>query len=163
MSSTMDACMPLLSYNFSKCNASRSWKALVAVADFRSSMCSAAGNFQGLKRDEFGRKTSFFVQIHPNESRHVIRVKCPLFAMQEVASKATRKLILEDGYRVDGRGVTDVRAIWSRAGCLPRAHGSALFTRGETQALAVTTLGMTVVDPSSGNSVVTGFQLLYIL
>lgn len=64
-----------------------------------------------------------------------------------MASKATRKLILEDGYRVDGRGVTDVRAIWSRAGCLPRAHGSALFTRGETQALAVTTLGMTV-DPS---------------
>ena len=42
---------------------------------------------------------------------------------------------------MDGRGVTDVRPIWSRAGCLPRVHGSALFTRGETQALAVTTLG----------------------
>ena len=61
--------------------------------------------------------------------------------MQEVASKATRRLVLEEGYRVDGRGVTDVRPIWSRAGCLPRVHGSALFTRGETQALAVTTLG----------------------
>lgn len=61
--------------------------------------------------------------------------------MQEVASKATRRLVLEEGYRVDGRGVTDVRPIWSRAGCLPRVHGSALFTRGETQTLAVTTLG----------------------
>lgn len=60
---------------------------------------------------------------------------------QEVASQATRRLVLEEGYRVDGRGVTDVRPIWSRAGCLPRVHGSALFTRGETQALAVTTLG----------------------
>ena len=49
--------------------------------------------------------------------------------------------MLEEGYRVDGRGVTDVRPIWSRAGYLPRVHGSALFTRGETQALAVTTLG----------------------
>ncbi|KAL3136300.1 hypothetical protein ABBQ32_007306 [Trebouxia sp. C0010 RCD-2024] len=62
-------------------------------------------------------------------------------ALKEVASKATRRLVLEEGYRVDGRGVTDVRPIWSRAGCLPRVHGSALFTRGETQALAVTTLG----------------------
>ena len=55
--------------------------------------------------------------------------------------QATRRLVLEEGYRVDGRGVTDVRPIWSRAGCLPRVHESALFTRGETQALAVTTLG----------------------
>ena len=81
--------------------------------------------------------------------------------MQEVASKATRRLILEDGYRVDGRGVSDVRAIWSRAGCLPRAHGSALFTRGETQALAVTTLGI-VGYPFPGNALVTSL-LLYFL
>ncbi len=69
---------------------------------------------------------------------------CTIFisnCLQEVASQATRRLVLEEGYRVDGRGVTDVRPIWSRAGCLPRVHGSALFTRGETQALAVTTLG----------------------
>ena len=64
-----------------------------------------------------------------------------ILVLQEVASQATRRLVLEEGYRVDGRGVTDVRPIWSRAGCLPRVHGSALFTRGETQALAVTTLG----------------------
>lgn len=53
-----------------------------------------------------------------------------------------RNLILEEGKRADGRGLTDVRPITSRCGLLPRAHGSALFTRGETQALAVTTLGM---------------------
>lgn len=70
-----------------------------------------------------------------------VQIRSCVPAMQEVASKATRRLVLEEGYRVDGRGVTDVRPIWSRAGCLPRVHGSALFTRGETQALAVTTLG----------------------
>lgn len=70
-----------------------------------------------------------------------------VIGLQEVASKATRRLVLEEGYRVDGRGVTDVRPIWSRAGCLPRVHGSALFTRGETQALAVTTLG-TLTSPN---------------
>ena len=52
-----------------------------------------------------------------------------------------RNLVLEEGRRADGRGLSDVRSITSRCGLLPRAHGSALFTRGETQALAVTTLG----------------------
>jgi polyribonucleotide nucleotidyltransferase len=53
--------------------------------------------------------------------------------------------ILDKGLRVDGRGTEDIRAISCELGLLPRAHGSALFTRGETQSLAVTTLG-TVFD-----------------
>ncbi|MBQ8081322.1 MAG: polyribonucleotide nucleotidyltransferase [Clostridia bacterium] len=52
-----------------------------------------------------------------------------------------RKKILEQGIRPDGRGVTEVRPIWCEVGVLPRTHGSAVFTRGETQALTVTTLG----------------------
>ncbi len=44
-----------------------------------------------------------------------------------------RRLVLEEGYRADGRSIGDVRPIWSRAGLLPRTHGSVLFTRGETQ------------------------------
>ena len=52
-----------------------------------------------------------------------------------------RKAILEKGKRVDGRGVRDIRQITSDVGLLPRTHGSALFTRGETQALVTTTLG----------------------
>ena len=54
---------------------------------------------------------------------------------------AMRKTILEKGKRLDGRGLTDVRPISAEAGILPRAHGSALFTRGETQALMSCTLG----------------------
>src|SRR6266536_906341 len=46
-----------------------------------------------------------------------------------------RRLIVDKGIRVDGRSVKEVRPIWSEVRYLPRAHGSALFTRGETQAL----------------------------
>ncbi|MDT3778469.1 polyribonucleotide nucleotidyltransferase [Nitrospira sp. MA-1] len=52
-----------------------------------------------------------------------------------------RRIILETKKRADGRGLADIRPISSEAGILPRTHGSALFTRGETQALAVVTLG----------------------
>jgi len=52
-----------------------------------------------------------------------------------------RKMILESGKRADGRGPSDIRPITCEVGILPRTHGSALFTRGETQALAVVTLG----------------------
>ncbi|MBI4223612.1 MAG: polyribonucleotide nucleotidyltransferase [Deltaproteobacteria bacterium] len=55
--------------------------------------------------------------------------------------KLVRRMILEKKKRVDGRSLKDIRPIASEAGLLPRTHGSALFTRGETQALAVTTLG----------------------
>jgi polyribonucleotide nucleotidyltransferase len=52
-----------------------------------------------------------------------------------------RRMILEEGRRIDGRGFTEVRPIECMVGVLPRVHGSALFTRGETQALVLTTLG----------------------
>jgi polyribonucleotide nucleotidyltransferase len=64
---------------------------------------------------------------------------------EEMQSEILRSSILDKGLRVDGRGTEDIRAISCEAGILPRVHGSALFTRGETQALAVTTLG-TVFD-----------------
>lgn len=60
---------------------------------------------------------------------------------KRVESRIMRNLVLNEGQRADGRGTGDVRPIWSRASVLPRTHGSALFTRGETQAIAVTTLG----------------------
>lgn len=54
-------------------------------------------------------------------------------AWKSFESSIMRRLVLKDGIRMDGRKVTDIRPIWSRAGVLPRTHGSALFTRGETQ------------------------------
>jgi polyribonucleotide nucleotidyltransferase len=62
-------------------------------------------------------------------------------AFKEVQAKIVRWNILDTKSRIDGRDLTTVRPILSEVGVLPRAHGSALFTRGETQALVVATLG----------------------
>ncbi|OYX34494.1 MAG: polyribonucleotide nucleotidyltransferase [Caulobacterales bacterium 32-69-10] len=62
-------------------------------------------------------------------------------AFKEAEAHVLRRDIIEHGRRVDGRPVDKVRAIVSEVGVLPRTHGSALFTRGETQALVVATLG----------------------
>ncbi len=65
--------------------------------------------------------------------------------MDDLQYEILRSSILDKGLRVDGRGLEDIRPITCEVGVLPRTHGSALFTRGETQALAITTLG-TVFD-----------------
>jgi polyribonucleotide nucleotidyltransferase len=62
-------------------------------------------------------------------------------AFSDLERTAVRRMILSEGKRVDGRGLGDLRQITCEVGVLPRTHGSALFTRGQTQALAVTTLG----------------------
>jgi len=62
--------------------------------------------------------------------------------LKSLEKDIVRTAILKDKKRIDGRGLADVRQIKCEVGVLPRTHGSALFTRGETQALVVTTLGM---------------------
>lgn len=59
----------------------------------------------------------------------------------DVEKKAMRQVILNESKRLDGRGLRDIRAIWSEVDYLPSAHGSAIFTRGETQSLTTVTLG----------------------
>ncbi len=60
---------------------------------------------------------------------------------EQIEREELRRLILVEGRRADGRGLEDVRPISAEVGVLPRTHGSALFTRGQTQALVTTTLG----------------------
>src|SRR5690348_786145 len=60
---------------------------------------------------------------------------------EKEVKRFVRKQILDKGVRVDGRSTTDIRPIWCEVGLLPRAHGSAIFTRGQTQVLSVVTLG----------------------
>ena len=62
-------------------------------------------------------------------------------ALRSLEKKHVRARILDEGVRADGRGLDDVRTIGCETGVLPRTHGSALFTRGETQSLGVVTLG----------------------
>jgi DNA polymerase III epsilon subunit family exonuclease len=72
-------------------------------------------------------------------ARREARVSKNLFNL--VQKKTVRRIVLDEGIRIDGRGLTDIRPISVEVGLVPRAHGSGLFTRGETQALTVATLG----------------------
>jgi polyribonucleotide nucleotidyltransferase len=63
-------------------------------------------------------------------------------ALRSVTKKLVRQRILRDGVRIDGRGLQDIRALSAEVDVLPRVHGSAIFERGETQILGVTTLNM---------------------
>ena len=63
-------------------------------------------------------------------------------AFRSLTKKLVRQRILTDHFRIDGRGITDIRALSAEVAIVPRAHGSALFERGETQILGVTTLDM---------------------
>lgn len=76
--------------------------------------------------------------------------------VEEVEKREMRDMVLTDGKRVDGRGHADIRPITCEVGVLPRAHGSALFTRGETQSLVSVTLGTThdeqMMDTMEGES-----------
>jgi polyribonucleotide nucleotidyltransferase len=73
----------------------------------------------------------------PSSERHIKIV------FHHLEYTEVRKMILENRSRADGRGPSDIRPITCEVGALPRAHGSAIFTRGETQSLAVVTLGTT--------------------
>jgi len=61
--------------------------------------------------------------------------------LDELEKEIVRKMILEEGKRVDGRALNEIRPVTCEVGILPRTHGSGLFTRGQTQVLSVTTLG----------------------
>ena len=76
--------------------------------------------------------------------------------IEDLEKKDMRQMILEEGKRIDGRGVSEVRPITCEVGILPRTHGSAVFTRGQTQSLTVATLGTKIdeqrVDDLEGES-----------
>ena len=81
-----------------------------------------------------------FLATIPEEE---LEEKAPLVERyyHNVEKEAMRNLILDEGIRLDGRHCAEVRPIWCEVGYLPYAHGSAIFTRGETQSLATVTLG----------------------
>ncbi|MDR2523142.1 MAG: polyribonucleotide nucleotidyltransferase [Synergistaceae bacterium] len=81
-----------------------------------------------------------FAESHPGLSDYISDV------IDQRIKKIMRAIIVNEGARVDGRAMNQLRSIECELGVLPRVHGSALFTRGETQTLAVTTLGMVGED-----------------
>jgi len=76
--------------------------------------------------------------VPPEKEEEIEEIKNYFYELQK---RLVRELILNEGKRIDGRGFDDIRPISIEVGLLPRTHGSALFTRGETQCLATVTLG----------------------
>ena len=76
----------------------------------------------------------------------------------DVEYDAIRNLVLDEGKRLDGRTTKQIRPIWSEVGYLPSAHGSAVFTRGETQALTTVTLGAKDDEQMIDGAFINGYQ-----
>lgn len=94
-----------------------------------------------LRHDAIKACKSKFAEQYAEQLEDEIQMKLFNALFEEMEYTILRKAILEKGLRVDGRSTTDIRPITCEIDVLPRPHGSALFTRGETQALAVATLG----------------------
>lgn len=82
----------------------------------------------------------FWASLSPEEQTDENKTLAKRY-YHEVEYYAIRNMVLNERVRLDGRGLADIRPIWSEVGYLPMAHGSAVFTRGETQSLTTVTLG----------------------
>ena len=103
---------------------------------------ATSGTMKHEREDLFNALEQEFATSHYTEEELV--EKAPLihkYFHADVQKKAMRRMILDEGKRLDGRRTDEIRPIWCEVGYLPAAHGSAIFTRGETQALATVTLG----------------------
>jgi polyribonucleotide nucleotidyltransferase len=74
----------------------------------------------------------------------------------DIQKKASRDLVLNQGYRLDGRQTNEIRPIWSEVDYLPSPHGSAIFTRGETQSLTTVTLGTKLDQQTIDGAMISG-------
>ncbi|WP_313580261.1 polyribonucleotide nucleotidyltransferase [Chishuiella sp.] len=113
--------------------------------------------------EKFAAVEEEFLAQYAEDEEELARVKP--FAhiyFHDVQKEAVRQLILNEGIRLDGRDPKTIRPIWTEVDYLPSTHGSAIFTRGETQALATVTLGSSK-DANMVDGVVTNFDEKFFL
>ncbi|MGM9822195.1 MAG: polyribonucleotide nucleotidyltransferase [Muribaculaceae bacterium] len=103
-------------------------------------VAKAGSNDKHWRQDSFDAICDEYIESLPEEEREE---KAPLVKRyyHDVERDAVRRCILDEGIRLDGRKTTDIRPIWCEVDYLPGPHGSAIFTRGETQSLSTVTLG----------------------
>ena len=114
-----------------------------AVQEFCYDRCYAiakSGSAKHERSDAFEALKEEFYATLPEEEREEKHMMVERY-YHAVEKAAMRNMILDEGIRLDGRDTTTVRPIWCETDYLPCAHGSAIFTRGETQSLSTVTLG----------------------
>ena len=115
-------------------------KAVEAFCYDRCYAIAKSGSAKHERSDAFDALKEEFYQTLPEEDREAKKMMVERY-YQAVVKAAMRNLILDEGIRLDGRSSTQIRPIWCETDYLPCAHGSAIFTRGETQSLSTVTLG----------------------
>ena len=114
-----------------------------AVHDYCYDKCYAiakSGLAKHEREDAFDALKEEFMETIPEEDREEKAMMVSRY-YGAVEKEAMRRMIIDEGVRLDGRTTTQIRPIWCEVGYLPGAHGSAIFTRGETQSLSTVTLG----------------------
>jgi polyribonucleotide nucleotidyltransferase len=116
-----------------------------------------------LRHDAFAQVKDNFIETIEEEKREELMPFINRY-FEDAEKKAVRNCILDERKRLDGRGLDEIRPIWSEVDYLPAAHGSAIFTRGETQALVSVTLGTKMDKQTLDGAVIEGssdFMLHY--
>lgn len=109
------------------------------------------------RKEAFKKIEEEFLLSVPEEEREE---KEPLVSryFHDVEKEAVRNMILDDGIRLDKRKTTDIRGIWCEVNYLPATHGSAIFTRGETQSLTTVTLGSKLDEQVIDGAIIQGYN-----
>lgn len=107
------------------------------------------------RRDAFDLIKQEIIDSFPEEEREEKEIMVNRY-YHEVEKEAVRRMILDERIRLDGRKLNEIRPIWSEVDYLPAAHGSAIFTRGETQSLTTVTLGTKLDEQTIDGAVIEG-------
>ena len=122
-------------------NNDEEFRAQVIAATYDKAFAIAMENSAKHERsDNFAALEEEFIATLPQDDAEKISMAKRYFH-DNVLKEAMRNMILDEGKRLDGRKTDEIRPIWSEISYLPGAHGSAIFTRGETQSLTTVTLG----------------------
>ena len=119
---------------------------------------ATSGTMKHERQDAFDALEAEFAARYTEEE---LEDKAPLihkYFHDDVQKKAMRNMILDEGKRLDGRRTDEIRPIWCEVGYLPCAHGSAIFTRGETQSLTTVTLGTKLDEKQKDEVLVQGSE-----
>jgi polyribonucleotide nucleotidyltransferase len=125
------------------CHETQDEELRAAIREFCYDKCyqiAKAASAKHERTDAFEAVKAEFVATLPEEDAAAKKIMINRY-YHDVEKEAMRNLILNEGIRLDGRGTKDIRPIWCEVDYLPATHGSAIFTRGETQSLTTVTLG----------------------
>ena len=124
----------------------------------RAYAIATSGTMKHERAEAFDALEAEFASRYTEEE---LEEKAPLihkYFHDDVQKKAMRNMILDEGKRLDGRRTDEIRPIWCEVGYLPCAHGSAIFTRGETQSLTTVTLGTKLDEKQKDEVLVQGTE-----